>query len=173
MKLIIGLGNPGKEYQNTRHNIGYWALDNYLNFPTWKNEKLSLVYKTKINNQDVLFIKPTTYMNLSGDAVKYYLNYYKIDLQNILIIQDDIDLPLGKLRIKNNSASGGHNGIKDIINKLNTQQFLRLKIGISKPENNITDYVLSQFSKEEQQTLNEQIPYINNIIEKFINNTQN
>ena len=170
MKLIVGLGNPGKEYEKTRHNIGYMVIDNYITDVSWKNDKLANTYKTKINNEDVLFIKPTTFMNLSGEAVSYYVNYYKIELSNILIIQDDMDLELGKLRLKLNSADGGHNGIKNIIQNLNTKNFLRLKIGISKPENNVIDYVLSKFTNEEQKNLNESLNQTKNIINDFINN---
>ena len=170
MKLIVGLGNPGKEYEKTRHNIGYMVIDNYITDVSWKNDKLANTYKTKINNEDVLFIKPTTFMNLSGEAVSYYVNYYKIELSNILIIQDDMDLELGKLRLKLNSADGGHNGIKNIIQNLNTKNFLRLKIGISKPDNNVIDYVLSKFTNEEQKILNESLNQTKNIINDFINN---
>ena len=84
MKMIVGLGNPGKEYENTRHNIGFMALDTYLSNVTWKNDKFADTYKTKINNKDVLFVKPTTFMNLSGEAVKYYVNFYKIDIADYL-----------------------------------------------------------------------------------------
>ena len=171
MKLIVGLGNPGKEYHNTKHNIGYIVLDNYLKEALWKEEKLAYTYKIKENNEDVLFIKPTTYMNLSGLAVSHYINYYKIDCKDILIIQDDLDMELGKIKLKYNSSSGGHNGIKNIIEQIHTTEFLRLKIGISRPNNNIIDYVLSKFTVEEQQIINEQITITNNIINDFINNT--
>lgn len=170
MKLIVGLGNPGNEYENTRHNIGYIVLDNYLGSISWKNDKQADIYKTKINNEDVLFIKPTTYMNLSGLAVAHYLKYYKIDIKDLLVIQDDLDLELGKIKLKTNSSSGGHNGIKNIIQNLNSSEFLRLKMGISKPNNDIIDYVLSNFSTEEQKIINKQLKITNNIIDDFINN---
>ena len=170
MKLIVGLGNPGKEYENTRHNIGFMTLDNYLGNISWKNDKNAYTYKTKINNEDVLFIKPTTFMNLSGIAVSHYVNYYKIALKDILIIQDDLDLDLGATRLKISSSSGGHNGIKSIIEHLNTKDFLRLKVGISKPNNDIIDFVLSKFNKEELQELNNTFTKTNNIINDFINN---
>ncbi len=170
MKLIVGLGNPGKEYENTRHNIGYMVLDNYLKDIIWKEDKQALTYKTKINNEDVLFIKPTTYMNLSGLAVSYYVNYYKIELKDILIIQDDLDLDLGILRLKINSSSGGHNGIKSIIKELKSEDFLRLKVGISKPKDDIIDFVLTKFSKEELELLNNNLNLTKNIINDFINN---
>ena len=172
MKLIIGLGNPGKEYDKTRHNIGYMVLDSYLNSVNWRKEKLALTYKIKTENEDILFIKPTTFMNLSGEAVSYYVNYYKVDINDILVIQDDMDLDLGKIKLKTKSSSGGHNGIKNIINLLKTNEFLRLKIGISKPNDNVIDFVLSKFNKEELNTINEIYEITNNIIDDFINNVK-
>ena len=131
MKLIVGLGNPGREYENTRHNIGFMAL-NYFPGNNFDGEKFNAMYKkTKIEEEDVLFIKPLTYMNLSGEAVERYVNFYKIDHKDILIIQDDLDLPTGTIRLKYKSSSGGHNGIKSIINLLGTDELPRLKVGIS------------------------------------------
>ena len=171
MKLVVGLGNPGQEYENTRHNIGFMVIDNYLGNIKWKNDKKALTFKTKINNEDVLFIKPTTYMNLSGESVIYYVNYYKINANDIIVIHDDLDLKFCKIRLKINSSDGGHNGIKSIINYLNTQKFLRLKIGISKPnDNNVINFVLSKFSKEEIKDINNIYPKTKAIIEEFINN---
>lgn len=170
MKLIVGLGNPGKEYENTRHNIGYMVVDNYLDNVNWKNEKLAKIYKTKINNEDILFIKPTTFMNLSGEAVSYYMNYYKINLKDILVIQDDMDLELGIIRLKTDSSSGGHNGIKNIIEHLNSKNFLRLKIGISKPQYDVIDFVLSKFNQNELKIINESLNKSKLIIDDFINN---
>ena len=102
------------------------------------HEKKADVYK----DNSVIYIKPNTFMNLSGEAVKYYMNYYKIDKKDLLVIQDDLDLPLGKIRVKNNSSAGGHNGIKSIINEIGSNEFLRLKVGISKNSKDIVDYVL-------------------------------
>lgn len=164
MKLIVGLGNPGKDYENTRHNIGFMVIDNYLKDINWKQEETALTYK----QNDVLFIKPTTFMNLSGGAVRHYVDYYKIDIKDILIIHDDMDIPLGTLRLKYNSSSGGHNGIKDIINKLNQNNLLRLKIGISKPTGDVIDYVLHKFSKTELESLNQILELSVNIIDDFI-----
>lgn len=168
MKLIVGLGNPGEKYHNTRHNVGYIVLDEYLKDEKWKEEKTALTIKKKIKNEDVLFIKPTTYMNLSGQAVRKYSDYYKIEMKDILIIHDDLDLELGKIRIKSKSSSGGHNGIKDIIKHLQTNEFLKLRIGISHPENEVIDYVISKFKKEELQIISNKQTTINNIIEDFI-----
>ena len=118
MKLIVGLGNPGKEYENTRHNIGFMILDNYLKDAVWTNKYKGLVTTLNINNDKVIFLKPVTYMNLSGESVREIVNFYKINIEDILIIHDDLDLSLGKIRIKKNSSDGGHNGIKSIINNL-------------------------------------------------------
>ena len=118
MKLIIGLGNPGKEYENTRHNIGFMVLDNYLKDSSWQ-KKYNALYTTEIiNNEKVIFVKPETYMNLSGNSVIEFINFYKIENKDILVIHDDLDLPFGKIRVKTNSSAGGHNGIKSIINRI-------------------------------------------------------
>ena len=148
MKLVVGLGNPGREYKNTRHNIGFMVLDYYLGKVAWKNKMESNFYSTTINNEEVIFIKPLTYMNLSGMAVSKVVKFYKIKMEDILIIQDDLDLKIGTYKIKKNSSSGGHNGIKSIISELNSEEFGRLKIGIDKNATIPVDkYVLSSFTK--------------------------
>lgn len=170
MKLIIGLGNPGKEYENTRHNIGYMAIDNYLGDVTWQKKFNALYTTLNINGEKVYFVKPQTYMNLSGNSVIEFINFFKINTKDVLVIHDDLDLPLGKVRIKINSSAGGHNGIKSIIEKIGTNNFARLKIGISNNSKIDTkDYVLGHFNKEEQKILNQLYSTINNIINDFIN----
>lgn len=171
MKLIVGLGNPGKEYEKTRHNVGFMVLD-YFPGNNFDGEKFNAEYKkTKINDENVLFIKPLTYMNLSGEAVIKYVNFYKIDIKDILVIQDDLDLETGTIRIKYKSSSGGHNGIKSIIDNLGTDEIPRLKIGISNNKNMDTkDYVLNKFSGEELEIIDKQLPLIKEIIENFISN---
>lgn len=152
MKLVVGLGNPGKEYVNTRHNIGYMFLD-YItgNAQFIINKKFNAMeYEMVINNEKVLFIKPLTFMNLSGEAVLKYTNFYKISPSDILVIQDDLDMDLGKYKLLFNHGDGGHNGIKNIILNLNSRAFLRLKIGISKTDIDTKDYVLGKFSKKEK-----------------------
>lgn len=169
MKLIIGLGNPGKEYDKTRHNIGFMIIDNYLKGSTWQ-KKFNALYTT-INNNDekVILMKPITYMNLSGDAVIEFVNYYKIEPKDILVIHDDLDLPFGKYRIKTNSSDGGHNGIKSIINRLGTNSFVRLKIGISHSNQEDTkDYVLGRFTKYQLEELEKLYPIFTNIINDFL-----
>lgn len=167
MKLVVGLGNIGKEYNNTRHNVGFLIVDNYLGNIKWKDEKIAFTYETTISEEKILFIKPKTYMNLSGNAVLYYVNYYKVDINDILVIHDDLDLPKFKYRVKYDSSSGGHNGIKSIISCLGTSKFTRLKIGIDNNKNIETkDFVLDKLSKDEINFLSDKV--FKDIIESFI-----
>jgi len=171
MKLIVGLGNPGREYKNTRHNIGFIVLDNYLGKISWKVKQETHFYSTIIDNEEIIFIKPLTYMNLSGLAVKKIVKYYKVEMSDILVVHDDLDLPVGSYRIKRNSSSGGHNGIKSIISELGNQEFGRLKIGIGKSSQISTDkYVLGKFSTEEENIINENMDSYISIIDTFIKN---
>lgn len=169
MKLICGLGNPGREYENTRHNIGFMVIDNYLKGEKL-NDKFNGLYTQKnINGEKVIFLKPQSFMNLSGDVVKPFVDYFKIDYEDILIIRDDLDLPLGKARIKYNSSSGGDNGIKSIINKLKSQEFYQYKIGISNnKEIDTKDYVLGKFSKAERELIDEIVNQSAEVIDEFI-----
>ena len=171
--LIVGLGNPGKEYDLTRHNIGFMSIDYYLsknNLNLTNNKFNGEFLKTSINDKDVILAKPLTYMNLSGNFIRDIINFYKIDINNILIIYDDMDLEICKLRLRNKGSAGGHNGIKSIISNLGTDGFKRLKIGIGKPiHNNIIDYVIGKFTKEELEQINQIYPTIENIINDFIN----
>ena len=155
MKLIVGLGNPGKEYEKTRHNIGFMVVDNYISYKKcdgdWKQKFNSLYFQTNISGEKVIFLKPSTYMNLSGNAVLECANYFKIDVSDILVISDDLDLLVGNFKLKANGSCGGHNGLRDIENKLGSSNYKRLKIGISKNSNVDTkDYVLGSFSSEEK-----------------------
>ena len=170
MKLIVGLGNPGVEYLNTRHNIGFYFIEAYtisldLN---WKEKFNGMYIKTKIHDEDVIFLKPLTYMNLSGECVKKYVDYYKISPEDILVIHDDLDMENFRVKLKKNGSSGGHNGIKNIINCLGTENFKRLKIGIGKNvQYDTIDYVLSKFSKEELAELKKIEDYVSNIIDDY------
>lgn len=167
MKLIVGLGNPGKTYDNTRHNIGFMILDNFINNENWKSKFDSLYIK----KDDVLFLKPQTYMNNSGFAVKKIVDFYKIKAEDILVIQDDLDLPFNTFKLKKNSSSGGHNGIKSIISCLNTDSFCRLKIGIAHDKNiNTIDHVLSKFNSNDISKLSDKMNLYKEIIEYFIEN---
>ena len=153
MKLVIGLGNKGREYENTRHNMGFMLVDRYLQYKNITDkfkEKFNAMYiETTINNEKIIFIKPMTYMNNSGIAVRAFVDFYKINSEDVLVISDDLDLDLGKFRLRRNGSSGGHNGLKSIISHLGTDNFKRLRIGISNDEDDVINYVLSKFSKKE------------------------
>ncbi|MBE7015007.1 MAG: aminoacyl-tRNA hydrolase [Ruminococcaceae bacterium] len=153
MKLIVGLGNPGAKYEFTRHNAGFLMLDFYAKEKGFEINKLknkALISEQFINGEKVIFAKPQTFMNLSGDSVLLLAEYYGIDNEDIFIIYDDISLPLGKIRIRKKGSAGGHNGIKDLILKLSGDDFCRLKIGVSENGGkDLIDYVLGAFSKNE------------------------
>ena len=151
--LIVGLGNPGKEYKNTRHNAGFCSIDLILKdlkleLDKKKYNALYTVYKE--NNNKYIFVEPQTYMNSSGEAVVKLCDFYKIDPKEVIIIYDDMDLPLGKVRLRNSGSSGGHNGVKSIIECLHTEEIKRIRLGISKDSKiEVIDYVLGRFKGEE------------------------
>ena len=164
-KFIVGLGNPGKEYINNRHNIGFLLLktfsEKYNSKFTLKNKLKSWYSEFKISGSTYRLFMPNTFMNNSGDAVRAIVDWYKINLDQLFIIVDDIDLPLGKIRFRKYGSSGGHNGLKDIINKLQTDNFNRIKIGIGSPpvndktkNFNTISHVLGNISSKENITLN-------------------
>ena len=174
MKLVVGLGNPGNEYSKTRHNIGFQLLDHIAsknNIGFKSDKKFNAECATYIvGGEKIHLIKPLSYMNLSGTVVSKYANFYNIEPSDILVIQDDLDMDFGKVRILYDSTSGGHNGIKNIIECLGTKGFTRLKIGISNNKNYDTkDYVLGKFSKEESDILMNIYSNLENIIDDFIN----
>ena len=152
MKLIVGLGNPGDEYKNTKHNIGFMVLDNIAknyNQLKWTKKFEGLYFDRIIEGEKVIFLKPQKYMNLSGEVIRKYVDYFNIDIDDILIIVDDLDLQVGKIRLRPNGRSAGHNGLKNIFQNLNTEKIKRLKIGIGNDNLIDTkDYVLSGFSKK-------------------------
>ena len=155
MKLVVGLGNPGKDYANTRHNMGFNLLDTYVDYmkidDKWASKFDGKYIITNINGDKVLFLKPQTYMNLSGDSVRKVVDYYNIDIDDILVISDDLDLNVGNYKLKMYGSCGGHNGLRDIENKLGTNHFKRLKIGISNDKDIDTkDYVTSNMSKHDK-----------------------
>ena len=160
MYLIAGLGNPSKNYEGTRHNIGFTMIDAIgekfgIDVTTKKHK--ALVGRGIIDGMRVILAKPQTYMNLSGESIREIADFYKIEPENIIIIYDDISLDVGRLRIRKKGSAGGHNGIKNIIAHLGTQEFPRIKVGIgNKPEGwEVADYVLSKYSKAEQEALKE------------------
>ncbi len=171
MKLIVGLGNPEKKYEKTRHNIGFRVIDNYLGNVYWQNEFYGWFAELRINNERIFFLKPKTFMNASGLAVSEIVNYFKIDMDDILVIQDDFDIDFGKYKLKRNSSSGGHNGINSIITALGTNAFSRLKIGIRREKRlKALEFVLGKLTDEEIAKLEEMQPIFNEIIDSFINN---
>lgn len=172
MKLIVGLGNPGKEYENTRHNIGFMVLDDYANkkkLTFTKSKDGGLYIKTCIENEEVILLKPQKYINLSGEVVIKFVKYYKINIDDILIINDDLDIELGKYKLKYKGSSGGHNGLKNIELHLGTQQYKRLKIGISNNKLLDTkDYVLGKLSSDEKLKLQTVINISSEIIDDYL-----
>ncbi|MGN0323373.1 MAG: aminoacyl-tRNA hydrolase [Oliverpabstia sp.] len=161
MFLIVGLGNPGKQYENTRHNVGFDAIDVLVDeyrIPSSGKQHKAMYGKGVIEGQKVILAKPLTYMNLSGEAVRAMVDYYKIDPETeLLVIFDDISLAPGNIRIRKKGSAGGHNGIKSIITHLGTQNFQRIKVGVGeKPKNwDLADYVLGAFSKDDRKLVDE------------------
>ena len=158
LKLVVGLGNPGKEYEHTKHNIGFSFLDFYLESigekVSWTKKNNGVYYQTMINQEKILFLKPQTFMNLSGDCVSKFVNYYHIKMDDIIVVSDDLDLNIGNFKLKSSGSCGDHNGLRDIEAKLHSNQFKRLKIGISNDKNIDTkDYVLSDFSKKDKEII--------------------
>ena len=153
MKLIVGLGNPGKEYETTRHNIGFQTIDKLadkLGVSITKSKFNGFYGETLVEGEKVILLKPQSYINLSGEVIHRFVDFYKISINDILIIHDDLDLPVGTYKLKQKGSSGGHNGLKNIELHLGTQEYKRIKIGISNNKNIDTkDYVLGKISKEE------------------------
>ncbi|MBQ5320815.1 MAG: aminoacyl-tRNA hydrolase [Oscillospiraceae bacterium] len=159
--LVVGLGNPGKKYELTRHNIGFMALDSLMSsisvdkkMKKWEGE----LYFSKLNGKNIIFLKPLTFMNLSGNCVSAVMNFYKIPIENIIVISDDISLSVGKIRIRRSGSHGGHNGLRDIILKIGSDNFKRIKIGVGErtnPDYDLADWVLSRFKSDEISLLQE------------------
>lgn len=174
--LIVGLGNPGNKYTYTRHNSGFLCLDmlsQKLNFRIDKLKFKSLICDTKINGHRCIVMKPQTFMNNSGEAIRECANFYKIKPENIIVIYDDISLDVGKLRIRRKGTDGGHNGIKSIIYHLNSDQFPRIKLGCGKkphPDYDLADWVLSEFKKDEQKALEPALENACKAIELLLDN---
>ena len=171
MKLVVGLGNPGKEYENTRHNVGFQLIDYIASKKgfSFHQEKFNGLYgETIINGEKVLFVKPLSYMNLSGSVVSKFVSFYKIDVKDVLIIQDDLDMRVGRVKIVHNSSSGGHNGIKDIERCLGSRAYARVKIGIANDKSMDTkDYVLGKFTPLEQQILMWDYEQLSDVVDDF------
>ncbi len=174
MKLIVWLGNPGKEYEKTRHNIGFITIDDFVkhgNMEGWKYGKMSGdMLETVIDDQKIIFLKPMEYMNRSWGAVGQVAKFYKIEPTDILVIHDDIDLPVGKVQLKLWWSSAGHNWLKSIIAVVDTPIFRRLRIGVDRPahQDSVADYVLWNFKKEEKESIESKWNDIEKYIREFI-----
>lgn len=169
--LIVGLGNPGSEYENTRHNIGFKVVEKMAEDHEGKfqMDKLAEVARIKFKGRVLVMIKPTTYMNLSGKSVNYWMQTEKIPIDNVLVITDDIALPFGKLRMKGKGSDGGHNGLKDIQKVLNTPNYARLRFGVGSDfyTGQQADYVLGEWKEEEKSLLQERIEVATEFIKGF------
>ncbi|MFP4844323.1 aminoacyl-tRNA hydrolase [Winogradskyella sp. PE311] len=179
--LIVGLGNIGEKYTHTRHNIGFKILDSLAETENASFETLKLgdIAKIKIKGRSLILLKPSTYMNLSGKSIKYWLEKEKIPLENLLVITDDLNLPFGSLRLKTKGSDGGHNGLKDIQDKLQTTKYNRFRFGISDTfsKGRQIDYVLGKWSDEENLKLKERLKVATDLVKSFplagVNNTMN
>jgi PTH1 family peptidyl-tRNA hydrolase len=174
MKLIVGLGNPGNQYEKTRHNAGFMAIDVLLErfgFQKEDRDSKSQLYFSKVDGEKVLFLKPLTFMNLSGQALSEVMNYYKIKIQDVFVIYDDKDLPVGKFRFRSNGSPGGHNGIKNIISHVGTENFNRLRIGVGTPVNGIKiiDWVLMKLKDEEIKIIKDEVLNKSDFVNDFVN----
>ena len=172
--LIVGLGNPGDKYEGTRHNVGFMVADELGErgrFPIQRLKYKALTNTAAIGGQGALVMKPTTYMNLSGEAVGEAAKFYKIAPDRVLVISDDVDLPLGKLRIRTGGSAGGHNGLKSIIQHLGSDQFPRLKVGVGEkphPGYDMADWVLSRFQGEDRTVMDEAVKRAADAVECFL-----
>ena len=160
MYIIVGLGNPGKQYENTRHNVGFNVIDmlaEEYSIDVSKAKFKALIGEGRVGSKKVVLVKPVTYMNLSGESLAEIYNFYKVDTQDIVVIYDDIDLDVGKIRIRKKGSGGTHNGMRSIVKCLGTTDFPRVRVGVSKPEpgRDLASFVLSRFSKEEEVDLKE------------------
>lgn len=159
MKWIVGLGNPGRQYAKTRHNVGFMAVDRFadhLGIKMKDNKSFrAFIGEGQAQGHKVVLIKPQTFMNLSGEAVRAFRDFYKADVEQLIVLYDDLDTEFGKLRLRYKGSAGGHNGMKSLIQHLGTEQFKRIRLGISRPPvgYGVTDYVLSKFARKEREVL--------------------
>ncbi|MFB4165052.1 aminoacyl-tRNA hydrolase [Alteribacillus sp. JSM 102045] len=161
MKVVAGLGNPGQKYKDTRHNVGFEALDVLATKMglSWKEGNKSLVAETRVEGEKVFLLKPMTYMNLSGEALRPLMSFYNVEIENLMVIYDDLDLEPGSLRLRLKGGHGGHNGIKSIINQLGAKEFKRVRIGIGRPleGDSVTSHVLGTFPPQDKKAVDETI----------------
>lgn len=169
--LIVGLGNIGDEYVGTRHNVGFRAVDAFAQKQgaEWADKRYGAIARTRVKNTELILLKPSTYMNLSGQAVRYWAQQEKIPVEHLLVIVDDLSLPVGKIRMRGSGSDGGHNGLKNIASCMMTQNYPRIKFGIGNefPKGAQVDFVLGQFSDEDNRIINEKLDYVGEMIKSF------
>lgn len=169
--LVVGLGNIGREYEGTRHNIGFRVIDAFAEKQgaEWQDKRYGFVARTRVKNAELVLLKPSTYMNLSGQAVRYWSQQEKIPVERILVIVDDLSLPVGKIRMRGSGSDGGHNGLKNIASCMMTQDYARIKFGIGNefPRGTQVDFVLGQFSDEDNKIIDEKVDYVGEMIKSF------
>ncbi|MDN4557899.1 aminoacyl-tRNA hydrolase [Clostridium perfringens] len=173
MILIVGLGNPGKKYEQTRHNIGFDVIDymaNKYNIDVNREKFKGICGEGFIENKKVILLKPLTYMNLSGESIRELANFYKLEDDEIIVVYDDISLDIGRLRIREKGSAGGHNGIKSIIQNLGGDKFPRVKVGVGQPKDNLVNHVLGKFSKEDREHIEKVIPVVSDAIVEIVKN---
>jgi len=171
VKLIAGLGNPGKKYEATRHNVGFMVVDyiaDMWNVEFNKTKEKGLIAESYYHGEKVILVKPQTYMNLSGVCVGSLVNFYKIPIEDVIIVYDDLDLEVGTIRIRPAGSSGGHKGIQSIINHLATNEIIRVKVGIGRDADHAIDHVLGIFNKTEWDIIKEVIPKASEAVEKLL-----
>ena len=160
MKVVVGLGNPGKQYHGTRHNVGFAVIDGLAASPTcgkFQSRFSAQIAELMEGNEKVLLVKPETFMNLSGRCVRQVVDFYQLDLADLIVVCDDVNLPLGKLRIRPKGSHGGHNGLRDIQNHLGTQEYARLRIGVDAAGSELVDHVLGRFRPSERPVIDEAV----------------
>ncbi|WP_163539366.1 aminoacyl-tRNA hydrolase [Gracilibacillus sp. YIM 98692] len=173
MKCIVGLGNPGKKYESTRHNVGFMVVEEILRRNQWKlsKNKFHGLFTVENTQQDkIILLEPQTYMNLSGESIRPLMDFYQIDAEDLVVIYDDLDLPLGRVRLRQTGGHGGHNGVRSVIDHLGTKRFNRLRFGIGRPDvpMSVIDYVLGKFSKEEEPVLQDAVTHAADAMEVWM-----
>lgn len=173
MKCIVGLGNPGKKYEHTRHNVGFMVIDELANRHNWDLNKAKFKGRYCVEHfegEKVVLLKPETFMNLSGESIRGMMDFYNLDVEDIIVIYDDLDLSPGKIRLRQKGGHGGHNGVRNTIDHLGTKDFKRIRVGIGRPKFNIpvVDFVLGEFPKEDEEAMNISIQKSADACEKWL-----
>lgn len=178
MYVVVGLGNPGRDYKWTRHNVGFEVIDKFAydyNINMNKTKFKSLIGEGIVFSKKVMLVQPQTYMNLSGESIRDLFNFYKFNIEDLIVVYDDINLPVGDIRIRPKGSDGGHNGMKSIIYQLEDDNFIRIRVGVgNKPKEwDLKDFVLSRFKKEEETDIIKGITYATDSIELILKNREN